>query len=84
MNEPNLELININQKLLDHITNVNIEERKFMTALTIFESLVGSVGVSGSSINGAYYGTLANCAIDIADIFVKKYIEKELNHKSDG
>ena len=71
MNEPE-KLVSISQDLRDHLININWEEREFMAALSIFETLISHT-VSDTDSHIAFVGDIANNAIKAAKIFIDNY-----------
>ena len=84
MNEPGKELVTINQKLLEHITSVNIEERKFMVALSIFETYISNAKITQTPHNTGLIGVIADSAIKAAEIFMNRYITMETSSKDES
>lgn len=72
MNEQE-KLIAINQELKEYITNINWEDRLFISSLSIFENLLKNTKISDADKSPAFVGELANSAIKAARIFIDKY-----------
>ena len=70
--EPIEKLTSISEQLRDHLVDINWEDRKFMVALTIFDTLVKSTELSDTKC-AAFTGILAESAINMANIFIDKY-----------
>lgn len=77
MNEQE-KLVSISQDLRDHLININWEEREFMTALSIFKTLINNAKLTDASKSVAFIGEIANTAINSAKIFIDRY-KDELN-----
>jgi len=66
------KLVSISQDLKDFLVNINWEEREFMTALSIFETLISHTVLDNDS-HIAFVGDIANNAIKAAKVFIDNY-----------
>ena len=71
MNEQK-KLVSISQDLKDFIVNINWEEREFMAALSIFETLISHTVLDTDS-HTTFVGDIANNAIKAAKVFIDNY-----------
>lgn len=70
------KLVDTSEILKNKLLSVDFEERRFYTAMTIFDSLIRASLNLDIENNRQFVSTLANGAITAADIFLENYANR--------